>query len=125
ESVFTARSTQNITFDQIQNVSNSGIFLDGWQQIRGTGTDGVADTADDAMTAIQTMTYPGKDNLLGTADDEVRTLTDFERQVTISDVLLPNGSVDPDIRKILVEVRFKTRGIWRIVSLNSYISRFA
>src|SRR5262245_32599992 len=41
ESVFTARNTQNIVFNQIRNVSDttvynppvSGIFVDGWQPI--------------------------------------------------------------------------------------------
>ncbi len=39
ESVFTARSTQNIQFSQIQNTTETGgIFLTGFQAIRGTGT---------------------------------------------------------------------------------------
>ena len=54
ESVFTARSTQNVTFAQLQNTTiTGGIFLTGYQPIRGMGTDGIANTADDAATALE------------------------------------------------------------------------
>src|SRR5262245_28576826 len=60
ESVFTARSTQNITFAQIQNDSvTGGIFLSGYQSIRGTGTDGIANTSDDSATPVETLNFPG------------------------------------------------------------------
>src|SRR5262249_32040266 len=116
ESVFTARSTQDITFDQIQNTtSGNGIFLDGFQSIRGMGVDGIANTADDAVTAVQTLVFPGPDGLLGTADDETLSLANYQRRIVITNVLDTNGNVDPDIRQVMVEVRFKVNRYWRSV----------
>jgi prepilin-type N-terminal cleavage/methylation domain-containing protein len=133
ESVFTARNTQNIVFNQIRNVSDTttfvppvaGIFIDGWQAIRGVGADGIASTADDATEPIETITLSGPDNLDGTADDEIRPLTNFQRRVVISNVTLANGNPDPDVRQIVVEVRYVLNGIWRTVRVSSLVSRFA
>jgi hypothetical protein len=125
ESVFTARNTQNIAFDQIRNLENGGIFLNGYQAIRGMGADGIASTADDAADAVETLTFAGKDGLLGTPDDEIRSLSGFERKITITDVMMPNNVVDPDIRQIAIEVKFVFRGVARIVRVNSLISRFS
>ena len=126
ESVFTARSTQNVLFAQIQNTTvTGGIILTGYQPIRGMGTDGIANTSDDAATPIETLTFPGNDGLLGTSDDETRPLSGFERQITISDVLEPDGDVDPDIRQLTIDVRFRVRNVWHSVSVSSYVSRFA
>jgi hypothetical protein len=125
ESVFTARTTQNITFDLIQNVSAGGVFLDGFQSIRGTGADGIANTADDAAQPIETVRFPGPDGQLGNGDDITRTLTAFQRSVAISNVLLANNTVDPDIRKITVVVQYKVKGVWFSVTTSSLISRFS
>ena len=57
EGVFTARNTQNITFDQIQNVASSGIFVDGFQTLRQTGVDGLANTA--ALVALYASAASG------------------------------------------------------------------
>ncbi len=123
ESVFTARNTQNITFDQIRNASNGGIFLDGFQPVKTMGNDGIVNTADDG--SIETVALAGKDGLLGTTDDEIRSLGIFERKVTIANLLTQTGSVDSDIRQITIDVRFQVRSVWRTVSINSYISRFS
>lgn len=126
ESVFTARSTQNVTFAQLQNTTvTGGIFLTGFQAIRGMGTDGIANTTDDAATAIEALTFPGPDGQLGTADDESHPLTDFERKITISSVLDADNVVDPDIRKITIEVRFKMNKVWQTTTVSSLVSRFA
>jgi len=126
ESTFTARSTQNITCGQIQNTGvPGGIFVEGFQPLRGFGTDGIANTADDASAPLETMTFPGPDGQLGTGDDEVRSLTAFERQVSITAVNDTAGNVDPDIRQLTVTVRFRVRNVWQTVSVSSYISRFA
>lgn len=126
ESVFTARSTQNVLFVQLQNTTaEDGIFLTGYQAIRGMGTDGIANTADDSLTAIETLTFPGADGQLGNADDEIWPLTGYERKVTITDVLDSDGDVDPDIRQITVEVRFQLNKVWQTVLVSTYVSRFA
>src|SRR5438093_12019869 len=61
ESIFTARNTQQVTFSQIKNVSNGGIFLNGFQSLKIPGNDGIAGTADDG--AIETMASPGPDGV--------------------------------------------------------------
>jgi type II secretory pathway pseudopilin PulG len=124
ESVFTARSTQNVTWAQVRNVGDEGIFVSGFQPIREMGIDGIANTNDDSGEDIETLTYPGGDGELGTEDDQTRALTSFQRSITINDLNV-GDDVDPDIRLITVEVRFQARGVWHSVRVSSYISRFA
>ncbi len=128
ESIYTARNTRQITFDMIQNVSDSGIFLDGFQPLKrpnptsGTG-DGLIGTADDG--AIETLVLPGPDGYLNTGDDEVRTLTAFERQIEIDPILFADSTVNPDIRKVLVSIRYNTPlGTQQTYQVESYISRY-
>ena len=123
ESVFTARSTQNIAFDDILGTTAGGVFLEGWQPVAQMGPDGIANTADDG--AVETITFPGNDGNLGTGDDEVKLLSNYERQITFADVFTLSGTLDTEIRKITVDVRYQVRGRWWSVSVSSYISKFA
>jgi hypothetical protein len=125
ESVFTARSTQNIAFTDIESLSGGGIFVEGWQPIRGMGVDGIGNTADDASTPIESIPLPGPDGAWSTPDDETRVLDTFQRRISFSPVLMPSTTVDQEIRNVTVEVRFMSRGTWWTVSVSSYISRFA
>lgn len=125
ESVFTARNTQNIIWSDIRNASDGGIFVSGFQVMREMGTDGIANTSDDASAPLETIVLPGDDGNLGTSDDEVRTLANFERSVTVTDVLLPNTAVDPDVRQVEILVRYTDRGFVRTVRLTTLISRFS
>lgn len=136
ESVFTARNTQNIAWADLRNVGGGGIFLDGWQAMRRTGTDGIANTSDDSATSIESIVLPGPDGYVGTTDDQTLSLNQFERRIVVSDIALPTTSqtidpnnptsnVDPDIREIVVEVRFKDKGIERTVRVSGLISRFS
>ena len=107
ESIFTARNTQQITFDKIQNVepSQPGIFLKGYQPLKTAGDDG----------------------LIGTADDGVIELNQFEREIQINPVFYADAPsvVDPDVRWVRIRIRFSTPlGGQRIFELESYISRF-
>ncbi len=123
ESVFTARSTQNIAFTDILGTTNGGIFVEGWQPIALMGADGIANTADDG--AVETIRFPGPDGNLGNGDDEIRPLSNFERRIVFSDVFLQSGALDTEIRQITVDVRYLIRGRWWTVSVSSYISKFA
>ena len=128
ESIYTARNTQQLSFDMIQNVSDTGIFLDGYQPLRrpnptGSPGDGLVGTADDGP--IESLILPGPDGLVGTGDDEVRVLSSFERQIEIEPVLYADNSVNPDIRKVMVSVRYSTPlGGQRTYEVESYVSRF-
>ena len=128
ESIYTARNTSQITFDMIRNVSDSGIFLDGYQPLRrpnpttGNG-DGLIGTSDDAD--IETLRLPGPDGYLNTGDDEFRVLTRFERQIQIDPILYADNTVNPDVRKVMVSIRYSTPlGDLQTYVVESYISRF-
>jgi prepilin-type N-terminal cleavage/methylation domain-containing protein len=61
ESVHTARDTRIITWAQIQNATNGGVFLDGAQPLYAAGADGLVNTADDAAAGLETVLDPGPD----------------------------------------------------------------
>ncbi len=125
ESIYTARNTSQITFDMIQNVSASpGIFLDGYQPLERPQADGLIGTDDDA--GIETLTSPGPDgDLTTTGDTEVRVLDTFERQIQIDPILFADNTVNPDIRRVLVSIRYNTpMGGQSTYTVESYISRY-
>ena len=125
ESIYTARNTQQINFDDIQNVSDSGIFLEGFQPLRQASTDGLIGTSDDNGTAVESIILPGPDGYLNTGDDEERFLTAFERQIQIDPILFADSTVNPDIRKVLVIIRYNSPlGNQQTYQVESYISRY-
>ena len=111
EALFTARETANISWVQIQNVGTGqvpdGIFVTGLQQVRQTGTDGIAGTADDSSAPLQTMTLPGPDGIVGTSDDVSQPLTNFQRSITISPVVT-GGITASDLRTVTITVQYYT-----------------
>lgn len=138
ENIFTARDTQQITFAQIANVSGGGIFVDGPTNLIDTGPDGLAGTADDipfnpAVTGcpaainplgVQCIKLPGKDGMLGTADDTYMVLGNFQRTIVIANTLNPDGSVNPNLKQITVNVQY-TRPLSsraRVYTVNSLMS---
>jgi Tfp pilus assembly protein PilV len=125
ESVFSARNTQHILWEDVKNTSAGGVFIDGFQTLRETGEDGIANTADDADASLETLRFPGADGVFDTADDETRTLSTFQWSITVSDVMLDVDTVDPDVRLIEVRVRYMFRGFQKTVRLGSMISRFS
>jgi prepilin-type N-terminal cleavage/methylation domain-containing protein len=116
ESVTSARDTKVFPWAQICNVSNGGIFLDGAQPLRTPGADGMVGTGDDG--AVETETLPGPDGILGTADDKVVTLAAFTRQIQITDI-------EPNLRQVVVTIRYTVGRIARTYQLTTYISAFA
>lgn len=116
ESVNTSRDTHIITWAQIRNVSNGGIFLDGMQPLRAHGPDGLVNTADDG--AVETEVLPGPDGTLGTADDIVNSLDAFRRQIIITDLA-------PNLRQIQVIIRYKIGSLNRSYTVTTHISSFA
>jgi Tfp pilus assembly protein PilV len=116
ESVFSARDSQTLTWAQMRNVSNGGIFLNGPQPIKVEGADGVVNTADDG--AVETVVLPGRDQLLGTADDTRQTLEGFTREVVIADITA-------DLRKVTVTITYGSGPGLRSYSLTAYLSAYA
>jgi hypothetical protein len=121
ESVFKARDTRVLTWDQIRNVAggsgaDGGVFLDGPQQVREPGADGLVNTADDG--ALVEIVRPGIDALLGTADDQRTPLIGFTREIEIRDL-------SPALRQLRVIVTYRTvNGTGRFV-LTTYLSAYA
>lgn len=125
ESVMMARNTQQVGFSQIQSTANGGVFVSGFKPIESMGVDGIPNTADDTGP-VETITYPGPDGLLGTADDVSVSLTNFQRQITITQLTLPmDTTIDPDIVRIDVDVQYTVNGLTKTVRVTSYVSRFS
>ncbi len=118
ESIFTARNTQYITFDTIENTPG-GIFLDGFQPLQLAGDDGLIGTADDGP--VETLYMPGPDGLLNEGGDDVtRPLTNFERRIEI--VPVPTYT---DLKQVNITVRYTTSQGWtRSFQVSSYVSRY-
>ena len=81
----------SIAFTDIQNVSNGGIFNDGFQPLYLPGANGITGTAQDTTT-LDTMNLPGPDGKLGTADDVTVPLVNFKRQILISPITNADGT---------------------------------
>jgi type II secretory pathway pseudopilin PulG len=117
ESIYTARNSQQITFGQIANISNGGIFTNGATQLLFAGPDGLVNTADDTnfpATGVcpagpESLTLPGPDGILGTADDTCMSLANFTRQIAIGNVMESDGvTVNPDLKEITITVSYTT-----------------
>ena len=116
ESVFTSRDTRTVSWAQVLNESDGGIFLDGDQPIRVAGPDGLINTDDDG--AIEQMVLPGADNLVNTGDDRVIPLTGFTRRLEIA-------KITANLREITVTITFPHGNGTQTYVLSTYMSSFA
>jgi len=136
EMIFSARNVAEVTWAQIQNVSNGGIFLDNYQPILDPGPDGIDGTADDVYGNVTNASCPGPsqclqlagpDGVLGTADDTYLPLNNFQRQILITPYNNPDGSVNPSLRQVTVNIKYVTsqyRDVNAVYSITSYISQY-
>jgi len=125
ESVHTARDTGRLTWAKIQNKSKTGgVFKDDFTDLTTPGADGLVNTDDDG--AIEELRTPGPDGTLGNSDDVRQPLKNFQRQITISD-LLRDGSteVNPNLRQITVTIKYTVQGIERSYVITTYVSSFS
>ncbi len=126
ESVHAARDTGRVSWRDINNVSNEGIFLDGEHPLRQAGLDGIVNTEDDELADFEVQLKPGPDGILGTADDvEVSLGERFTREIRIEPILNPDGTVSQTLRQITVTIRYVTEGTPRTYSLSTYISSYS
>jgi hypothetical protein len=109
ESVFGARDSHKLTWSQINNVSNGGVFTDGATALTTPGNDGLVNTADDGP--IETIALP-----TGTI-----TLTGYTRQIVIADVANENS----ELRSITVTVTYTTGPSKRTYTLTTFISSYS
>jgi len=123
ESVHTARDTRTITWAQIRNVANGGVFLAGPQALRGmpgNEGDGLVNTTDDSTLPMQFIVTPGPDQILGTADDLRQLLTNFTREIEIQDIA---GS--PSLRRLRIIMRYTVGSVQRTYVLTTFVSSFS
>ena len=123
ESIYTARESSQLTFDNIQNTSTSpGVFLTGYRNLTISGSDGLVGTTDDG--AIENIVLPGNDGILGTSDDITMYLVNYKRLINITPVVI-GGVNSGDIRQLQVTVQFNdSKGRVRSYSVTSLISRY-
>jgi hypothetical protein len=124
ESVYSARNDATIGFAGIQNVSNGGIFNDGFHKMFLAGPNGIVDTVGET-TILDRQILPGPDGVVGTADDEILPLVNMQRQILIQPLIDSTGNVSPDVRQITVTVQVTSTGrAARNYTVTGYISRF-
>jgi prepilin-type N-terminal cleavage/methylation domain-containing protein len=120
ESVHTARDTRVITWSQIRNQSQGGIFADGEQDLLRPGLDGLVNTNDD--DGVEEVIDPGYDHILGTGDDKKTPLSTFKRTIDLNDILDDQGNVNPSLRELIVTISYRVGDTTRQYSLTTYIS---
>lgn len=122
ESIFTARDTGVLSWNEIQNVSQGGVFLDGPQPLLASGPDGIVGTADDDATNPNTIvTGPGPDMVLGTADDTTINLNPWmTRTIQIQDT--PNLT---KLRQVTITINYLFQGKPGQYQVICYISSYS
>jgi len=122
ETIFTARDTKVLSWAQIQNVSQGGVFKDGPQSLCDPGPDGLFGTADDNCALPATViTGPGPDKIFGTADDAAMPLNPWmKRTITFT----PDAKT-PNLNQITVTITWIYEGQAGSLSINSYISNYS
>jgi Tfp pilus assembly protein PilV len=137
ESIYTARNSQQpgFSFASINNTSSGGIFKVGAQPLLCAGPDGMVGTTDDVACTTasgatcpnggaECMVLPGPDGVLGTADDVTMSLGNFTRTITITQVLLPDGTVNENMVAVTVTVAYTVAGGTHSYTTNGLISAY-
>lgn len=126
ESVHAARDTGQVSWGNIRNVADGGIFLGGAQPLKQAGTDGIVNTMDDASAPDETQHLPGYDGTLGTGDDIVVSLVgNFTREVLIEPILDINGNASTSLRRVTVTIRYRVDNAWLNYTLSTFVSSFS
>ncbi len=100
ESVYSARDARTVTWAQVRNTSDGGIFLGAETDINLAGADGILNTGDSGETL------------------ESENVERFTRQIRIVDL-------SNELRSITVTIRYPAGSSFRTYTLTSYISAFA
>jgi type II secretory pathway pseudopilin PulG len=122
ETIFTARDSGTLTFTNIANVSQGGVFVDGARPLCDAGPDGVLGTADDNCNIPNVIvTGPGPDGILGTADDTIINLNPW---MTRTIAITPVAST-AKLNQVIITVNYIYQGKTSQFVLVSYISGWA
>lgn len=121
ETIFTARDTKVLTFAQIANVSQGGVFLDGPQPLCASGPDGLFGTNDDITSQPDTVVIaPGPDQTFGTADDVIINLNPW-----MTRTILMQATTTTGLNKITVTINWVYQGQALSYQIVSYISDYS
>jgi type II secretory pathway pseudopilin PulG len=122
ESVHAARDTAELAWDTVKNTSETGgVFLR--RRVCGAGTGRPEHRR---RGAVETMRKPGKNGILNDSDDEIVPLSDFPREVRITSLNSDSGGgVNPNLRQVVVTVRYKVDNMWRAYTLTTYVSSYS
>jgi hypothetical protein len=96
------------------------------QDMRHPGADGLINTADDG--AYEVVQTPGKDGVIDTADDALTPLLPnaFQREVLITPVNRDGtNTINPNLRQIVVRVRYRVMNAWRTYELTTFVSAYS
>jgi prepilin-type N-terminal cleavage/methylation domain-containing protein len=126
ESIVTARNTSQKQWADIQNVSDGGIFLPGYQPLYDAGTDGIMGTVDDSAAGYQKIHEPGPDGIYGTSDDVLLPMSNYQRKIEILPVTDINGNVVASLRSVNISVQYTPPRVQRTKTylLTSFVSQF-
>jgi prepilin-type N-terminal cleavage/methylation domain-containing protein len=116
ESVFAARDSHTITWAQMKNVADGGVFIGSATPMKVAGDDGILNTSDDGP--IESYTFPGPDGYVGTPDDKTLSLDTFTRQIKIVELT-------PFIRHITVTITYPVNGVQKTYEVTALISQYA
>lgn len=116
ESVFAARDSHTITWAQMRNAAQGGVFLNTATAMTTAGNDGILNTADDG--AVEVFIFPGPNGLVGDSDDKTLTLNGFTRKIEIIDL-------SAYLRQITVTVTYPANGQTKTYTVTSLISQYA
>jgi prepilin-type N-terminal cleavage/methylation domain-containing protein len=121
ETIFTARDTKVLTFAQIANVSQGGVFLDGPQPLCASGPDGLFGTNDDITSQPDSVVIaPGPDKTFGTADDVTMNLNPW-----MTRTILIQGTTTTGLNKITVTINWVYEGQALSYQIVTYISDYS
>lgn len=140
ESIFTARNTSQLSFSQINNVSNGGIFTDGAATLLCAGaTYGIVGVSGDTAPCktasgatcpsggVQCLTEPGVDGIVGTADDVILSLSNYKRTIAITQLTTGTPpTVIPTLVQVTVTITYyvPNSSIAKNYVLVEYISQY-
>jgi prepilin-type N-terminal cleavage/methylation domain-containing protein len=122
ETIFTARDTRLLTSNQITNVSEGGVFLDGPQPLLAAGPDGLYGTADDDTTNPDgVVVSPGPDKIFGTADDVIMPLNPW---MTRTIQITPSANTT-NLKNIVITIQWTYQGQKQQYQIVSMISNYS
>ena len=116
ESVFAARDSHTISWAQMKNIAQGGVFVGAATSMKTSGADAVLNTIDDGP--VESFQFPGPDGMIGTPDDKTLVLNDFTRKIEIVEL---NGF----LRQITVTITYPANGQTKTYTVTALISQYA